>query len=151
MKITELLSEEQLDELSLTGMAKGIGGGVGNVRNAFSAAAQGYRDARQQYQAKNQTTATNTTATNTTGVTTQSNASSTTPPANTTPPATTAMKGSEIAGELKTVWDKATADQASMTSSPQVKQQIISMAKHAGMTGQTIESKFYSKFLNREI
>ena len=63
-----------------------------------------------------------------------------------------AMKGSEIAGELKGVWDKASADQGSMTGSPQVKQQIIAMAKAAGMTGMKIENRqFYSKFLGQNI
>lgn len=62
-------------------------------------------------------------------------------------PQATAMKAGEIAGELKSTWDKATSDQGSMTSSPQVQQQIIAMAKAAGLTGTKIESVGYSRFL----
>ena len=62
------------------------------------------------------------------------------------------MKAAEIAGELKGVWDKASADQGSMTSSPQVQQQIIAIAKAAGLAGRKIEGKqFYSKFLGQDI
>jgi hypothetical protein len=62
------------------------------------------------------------------------------------------MSGPDIAKELGDVWSRATADQASATGAPQVRQQIIQMAKQIGMTGQTIpESKFYSKFLQMEI
>ena len=68
------------------------------------------------------------------------------------PPKATAMKGDQIAGELKGVWDKASADQGSMTGSPQVQQQIIAMAKAAGLAGRKIESRqFYSKFLKQNI
>lgn len=67
-------------------------------------------------------------------------------------PKSTAMKGDQIAGELKGVWDKASADQGSMTGSPQVQQQIIAMAKAAGLAGRKIEGKqFYSKFLGKDI
>jgi hypothetical protein len=68
------------------------------------------------------------------------------------PPKATAMKGDQIAGELKGIWDKASADQGSMTGSPQVQQQIIAMAKAAGLAGRKIEGKqFYSKFLGKDI
>jgi hypothetical protein len=73
-------------------------------------------------------------------------------PAAEEPPKATAMKGDQIAGELKGVWDKASADQGSMTGSPQVQQQIIAMAKAAGLAGRKIEGKqFYSKFLGKDI
>jgi len=73
-------------------------------------------------------------------------------PAAEEPPKATAMKGDQIAGELKGVWDKASADQGSMTGSPQVQQQIIAMAKAAGLAGRKIESRqFYSKFLKQNI
>ena len=62
-----------------------------------------------------------------------------------------AMKADAIAGELKGVWDKATADQGSATGDGKVKQQIIAMAKDAGMTGMKIESIGYSRFLGMEL
>ena len=62
-----------------------------------------------------------------------------------------AMKADAIAGELKGVWDKATADQGSATGDGKVKQQIIAMAKDAGMTGMKIESVGYSRFLGMEL
>ena len=62
-----------------------------------------------------------------------------------------AMKADAIAGELKGVWDKATADQGSATGDGRVKQQIIAMAKDAGMTGMKIESVGYSRFLGMEL
>jgi hypothetical protein len=75
-----------------------------------------------------------------------------TAPANNEPPG---MKGPEIAAELDKVWKKATANQGSMTGSPQVRNQITAMAKGAGMTGQTIpESKqvgYRSRFLGLDI
>lgn len=49
MKINELLVESQIDEISLGGIASGIGRGLGTVRNAFSAGADGYADKRQEY------------------------------------------------------------------------------------------------------
>ena len=49
MKINELLVESQLDEISLGGIASGIGKGLGTVRNAFSQGADGYNDKRQEY------------------------------------------------------------------------------------------------------
>lgn len=60
-------------------------------------------------------------------------------------------RGTEIAKELDQVWQQARASQESQTSAPQVKRQIIAMAKDAGMTGMTIEGKFYSKFLNKTL
>jgi hypothetical protein len=62
-----------------------------------------------------------------------------------------AMKADDITGGLKSVWDKATADQGSMTSSPQVQQQIIAMAKDAGLTGRKIESVGHSRFLGIDL
>jgi len=73
-------------------------------------------------------------------------------PTDTTPaPGGGAMKGAQIAAELKAVWDKATADPGSMTGDGVVRQQIISMAKTAGMTGMKIESVGYSRFLGMKI
>lgn len=73
-------------------------------------------------------------------------------PAAEEPPKATAMKGDQIAGDLKGIWDKASADQGSMTGSPQVQQQIIAMAKAAGLAGRKIEGRqFYSKFLKQNI
>jgi hypothetical protein len=63
-----------------------------------------------------------------------------------------AMKSAEITSALDTVWKKATANQGSMTGSPQVQQQIIGMAKAAGLAGRKIEGRqFYSKFLKQNI
>jgi hypothetical protein len=50
MKINELLVESQIDEISLGGIATGIGKGLGAVRNAFSQGADGYADKRKEYQ-----------------------------------------------------------------------------------------------------
>lgn len=95
-------------------------------------------------------------ATTSTNSTTASTTSSTTDATSTG--AVSAMKASEIVDALDKVWSKATADQGSQTSSPQVQQKIIAMAKTAGMTGQTFEGKYpkqvvgvYSKFLGENI
>lgn len=87
-----------------------------------------------------------------------SSAPSSTPtatPASGSATAPVAMKSAEIVKDLDDVWKKATADQGSQTTSAQVQQQIRAMAKAAGMTGQTLESKknkrsvveYQSKFL----
>jgi hypothetical protein len=56
------------------------------------------------------------------------------------------MKSDEIVGQLKSFWDKTTANQGSMTSSPQVQQQLIAMAKDAGLATKTFETK---RFINK--
>jgi hypothetical protein len=56
-----------------------------------------------------------------------------------------AMKSDDIVGQLKGFWDKVTANQENPTSSPQVQQQLIAMAKGAGLATQTFESKVLSK------
>jgi len=76
-----------------------------------------------------------------------------TPAGATTTPA--AMKAAEIVKDLDDVWDKATADQGSQTTSVQVQQKIRAMAKAAGMAGQVVERKkiaeFHSRFLGMTI
>jgi hypothetical protein len=71
-----------------------------------------------------------------------------------------AMKAAEIVQGLTDIWGKATANQGSMTSSPQVQQQLIAMAKDAGLAGRKVESRnnkkkvvveFHSKFLGRNL
>jgi len=64
--------------------------------------------------------------------------------------ATPAMKAEEIVDGLKSVWDKASQNQGSMTGAPAVQQQIRDMARNAGLAGQTMES-FHSKFLDRAL
>jgi hypothetical protein len=56
-----------------------------------------------------------------------------------------ALKSDDIVGQLKGFWDKVTANQENPTSSPQVQQQLIAMAKGAGLATQTFEGKFLSK------
>jgi hypothetical protein len=56
-----------------------------------------------------------------------------------------ALKSDDIVGQLKGFWDKVTANQENPTSSPQVQQQLIAMAKGAGLATQTFESKVLSK------
>jgi pyruvate/2-oxoglutarate dehydrogenase complex dihydrolipoamide acyltransferase (E2) component len=75
-----------------------------------------------------------------------------TPNAKEKPAEAPAMKADEIASELNDVWKKATANQGSMTSDGKVKQQIVAMAKDAGMSGMKIENKlFHSKFLGIDL
>lgn len=71
-----------------------------------------------------------------------------------------AMKAPEIVKGLNDIWSKATANQGSMTGSPQVQQQLIAMAKQAGLAGRKIENRknikpavveFRSKFLEMNI
>ena len=58
----------------------------------------------------------------------------------------TVMKAKEIANGLKNVWDKATASQDSMTSAPEVQQQIRTMAKDAAMGGQVLENTNFAQW-----
>ena len=71
-----------------------------------------------------------------------------------------AMKAAEIVQGLNDIWSKATANQDSQTSSPQVQQQIIAMAKQAALAGRKIENRkhtrpavveFHSKFLGMSL
>jgi len=71
-----------------------------------------------------------------------------------------AMKATEIVQGLNDIWSKATANQDSQTSSPQVQQQIIAMAKQAALAGRKIENRkhtrpavveFHSKFLGMSL
>jgi len=83
----------------------------------------------------------------------------TAPQATATAPAP-AMKSADIVKGLSDVWSKATANQGSMTGSPQVQQQIIAMAKDSGLAGRKIENRknnkvavveFHSRFLGTGI
>lgn len=56
-----------------------------------------------------------------------------------------ALKGGEIVDQLKSFWEKVTSNQGSATSSPQVQQQLIAMAKQAGLASQTFETKYSTK------
>jgi len=78
----------------------------------------------------------------------------------TAPAGPPAMKATEIVQGLNDIWSKATANQDSQTSSPQVQQQIIAMAKQAALAGRKIENRkhtrpavveFHSKFLGMSL
>lgn len=176
MRIHEVIMEqEQLDEITASGLGTGIGNFAGTqVRRAsdfFTGMKKGYQKAR--YLSPSKQPASSTSQTTTTPAaasqgatavpqtTTQQAATSgaapqqtqTTAPAasgSTAPP----MKSAEIVKGLDDVWKKATADQGSETTSFQVQNQIRAMAKQAGLTGQTIKENkigYYSKFLDMEI
>ena len=82
------------------------------------------------------------------------------PAADAAPAEAPAMKSAEIVQGLNDIWTKATANQGSMTGSPQVQQQLIAMAKTAGLAGRKIENRknnkplvveFHSRFLGMVI
>lgn len=182
MRINELLIENnQIDEISLGGIGRGIGnvargaatavGGLaGGAVGAGQAMARGYKAGKAYVGGQpNQTApATGTATPGPAGTTSpeagQQQVAATSEPAGTNAaPATVStptaapvgMKATDIVTGLKGTWDKARASQDSQTSSPAVKAQIIAIAKDAGMTGQTIpENKlvaFKSNFLGIEI
>ena len=67
-------------------------------------------------------------------------------PQDATPPGESKeMSAEEIVGQLKTFWDKVTSNQGSMTGSPQVQQQLIAMAKTAGLATKTFEAKYLNR------
>ena len=178
MHINEIiLEQEQLDELSLAGIGRGIGAtagavgrGVGNVQGAWQGAKAAFtqgKDASANKAARNvahgggaamgkggapaQPTAQPTAAAQAPAA--AAPAAPTPEPA--APSATAGMRASEIVQGLSDVWGKARASQDSKTSAPQVQQLIKQMGKEAGMAGQTIaESKrvgFRSSFLGMDI
>jgi len=176
MHISELIAEQKLDELSLAGIGKGIGkvaGGVGqavgNVQGAWQGAKDAYgqnRDRVAKVAQRNVSRAGGYKAPRPApdqGQTTQDpNAPKQLAPQGQQPPAapagSPAMKAAEIVQGLNDIWSKATANQDSQTSSPQVQQQIIAMAKQAALAGRKIENRkntqpvvveFHSKFLGR--
>jgi hypothetical protein len=181
MHISELIVEQKLDELSLAGIGKGIGkvaGGigqaVGNVQGAWQGAKDAYgqnRDRVAKVAQRNISRAGGYKAPRPSpdqGQTTQDpNAPKQLAPQGQQPPAgaaggaptgSPAMKAAEIVQGLNDIWSKATANQDSQTSSPQVQQQIIAMAKQAALAGRKIENRkhtrpvvveFHSKFLGR--
>lgn len=175
MKLEELLEVQQLDEINIGQrigkMTGAVGKAVGNVKGAWQGAGDAYAHARNTAQAAQRANTSGGAPQRPTkvkpvagggasGRTAGTPGSSPVDSASSTPPESGGdtskkigpMSGSDIAKALGDVWSRATADQASATGAPQVKQQIIQMAKQIGMTGQTIpESKFYSKFLQMEI
>ena len=66
-------------------------------------------------------------------------------------PSAPARSSTDIAGKLKDVWDDAMAHQSSNSGHPEVQQQIIAMAKDAGLTGRKIESVGHSRFLGIDL
>jgi hypothetical protein len=156
MRIHELVLEnDQLDELTARGVGRGIGKVAGHtVRGTsdfFSGIKQGYKQARSGTAPASSGTPSSAAQS---GVGTTSSgtapASSGTPSSAAQSSAPPAMKAVEIVKDLDGVWQKATADQGSETTSPQVQNQIRTMAKQAGLTGQTIKENkvgYSSKFL----
>ena len=148
MRIHELVLEnDQLDELTARGVGRGIGKVAGHtVRGTsdfFSGIKQGYKQARSGTAPASSGTPSSAaqSGVGTTSSGPSSAAQSSAPPA---------MKAVEIVKDLDGVWQKATADQGSETTSPQVQNQIRTMAKQAGLTGQTIKENkvgYSSKFL----
>jgi hypothetical protein len=173
MRINEILSENQLDELNLAGAAGKAAGwtagavgaakkGIQGARGAFN---QGFQAGKARWDAPKgdyvDPLAAGDNSQQDTDVPGQQASAPQGQPQTGTQPTTqqpqqqqpAGIGGQQIAGELGKVWNKFTADQANKTSSPQVRQQIISMAKQAGLTGQRIESRvqFPSRFLGIDI
>jgi hypothetical protein len=72
-------------------------------------------------------------------------------PVDRTPSAPAVRSSTDIAGKLKDIWDDAMAHQSSNSGHPDVQQQIIAMAKDAGLTGRKIESVGHSRFLGIDL
>ena len=154
MKINDVITYNQLDEINTFGLgqkiAQPIGNAVRGTKDFISGIKSGYRVSRTG-QTSTQTTNTGTNiGTQSTPNVQPTNTNSIAQPNTSSGP----MKAVDIVKDLDTVWSKATADQGSQTSSPQVQQKIISMAKTAGLSGVTIRENqitFHSKFLNMDI
>ena len=177
MRINELLTEETLDELSLAQVGKGIGNvargvgkAVGGVQGAWQGAKQQFSQGKHQAQtaARNVVGGGSSTSNppqtpaqqqsqdatvNVSGQTVSGNtAGQTTPATNQTQqtPTTGApakKSATDIADTIKSIY----SDQSNPIGAPGVKQEIIALAKAAGMQGMKIESVGYSRFLGMEL
>lgn len=160
MKINEILAEqEQLDELSLKGLGTGLGKVVGapvgaavqGARNVWSGVKQGYAAGQNALAPDGNTTpaSVGTTAPQS-ATSTSSPASVSATPSSTTPVSSRPKSAKEIASTLRDIH----SNQANPINVPVVTQEIVALAKAAGMTGQTIKENdriFSSKFLGMMI
>jgi len=173
MRIEELLEEQQLDELSLSGIGKGlgkaagaVGSAVGGVQGAWAGMKNAYGQKRDRVAAvaqrnvrraggyrANKVSASGTTGSGNTQSTTQNTANNATTSASSNSIPQTSVPTTKTADEIAKTLSDIYSNQSNPLGVPKVKQEIISLAKHAGMTGQTIQEseKFNSKFLGMDI
>lgn len=155
MRINELLTEETLDELSLAQVGKGVGNVIRKTSSAVHGAKGAWHGAKDAWnqgkQSGHYNAARNAVSGGNPGTTNseinggqksnQSNSTKSIEPFSNS--ANRTKSATEIADDIKTIY----SDQSNPIGAPVVKQEIIALAKAAGMKGQTIESVGYSRFL----
>ena len=173
MRIEELLEEQQLDELSLSGIGKGlgkaagaVGGAVGGVQGAWQGMKNAYGQKRDRVAAvsqrnvqraggyrTNKATVTNPAVpgSGNTQDTTQTPTNTATTSASSNQPARTSVPTTKTADEIAKILSDLYSNQSNPLGVPKVKQEIVALAKHAGVTTIQESGKFTSKFLGMDI